>query len=91
MEPVGASSGRETGAGCTGGGGRAGDGALSGWMWDGRRGRALPSGAVQPGVDEGAPAPVWPVAKIGGRFLAPFLHGLVADGRLAPGPVGVPA
>jgi sulfide:quinone oxidoreductase len=69
----------------------AGDGSLSGWMWDGRRGRALPSGAVQPGVDEGAPAPVWPVAKIGGRFLAPFLHALVADGRLAPGPVGVPA
>lgn len=56
---------------------------LSGWMWDGRRGRALPP-------REGQVTPAWPVAKIGGRFLAPFLRGLVAE-TARTGPVGVPS
>jgi sulfide:quinone oxidoreductase len=56
---------------------------LSAWMWDGRRGRTLPSGRSQDAL-------AWPVAKIGGRFLAPFLRGLVAD-RIRSGPVGVPS
>jgi sulfide:quinone oxidoreductase len=64
---------------------------LSGFMWDGRHGRPLPDGEAQPAAGSGAPAPVWPVAKIGGRFLAPFLHGLVAGSRPGAGPVGVPA
>jgi sulfide:quinone oxidoreductase len=64
-------------------------GGLSGWMWDGRQGRWLASGDAEPSDPAGA-APVWPVAKIGGRFLAPFLHALVADGGAA-GPVGVPS
>lgn len=65
--------------------------ALSAWMWDGRRGRVLPSGA--PGPAEGAadPTPAWPVAKVGGRFLAPFLRDMVVDRRPAGGAVGVPA
>ena len=64
---------------------------LSGWLWDGRRGRSLPSGSPVPGVESGAPPPLWPVAKIGGRHLAPFLHGLVADHSRGGLPVGVPA
>ena len=60
---------------------------LRGWMWDGRRGRALPAGTADADPDE---APVWPVAKIGGRFLAPLLHAMVADERLT-GAVGVPS
>ena len=64
---------------------------LSGWLWDGRRGRSLPSGRPVPGVESGAPPPLWPVAKIGGRHLAPFLHGLVAAHSRGGEPVGVPA
>ncbi len=55
--------------------------SLSGWMWDGRRGRALPSGAQQPAEGAADPTPAWPVAKVGGRFLAPFLREMVVDGR----------
>lgn len=65
--------------------------SLSGWMWDGRRGRALPSGAQQPAEGAADPTPAWPVAKVGGRFLAPFLREMVVDGRPAGGIVGVPA
>ncbi len=65
--------------------------SLSGWMWDGRRGRALPSGAADPAEGAADPAPVWPVAKVGGRFLAPFLRDMVVDRRPDGGTVGVPA
>jgi sulfide:quinone oxidoreductase len=65
--------------------------SLTGWMWDGRRGRRLPSGAPDSDVERGDLPPVWPVAKIGGRFLAPFLQPLVAARTLARGPIGVPA
>lgn len=65
--------------------------ALAAWMWDGRRGRALPSGAPDPAEGAAEPAPSWPVAKVGGRFLAPFLRELVVDRRPAGGTVGVPA
>lgn len=59
---------------------------VAGWMWDGRRGRRLPSGAPD---DPTGAAPLWPVAKIGGRFLAPFVRSLVA-GTATAGVTGVP-
>ena len=65
--------------------------ALSGWMWDGRRGRELPSGAPHPVEGAADPTPTWPVAKVGGRFLAPLLRDMVADRRASGGTVGVPA
>jgi sulfide:quinone oxidoreductase len=55
---------------------------LSAWMWDGRRGRSLPEGDVDV-------TPAWPVAKIGGRFLAPFLRSLMGA-AVRTVPVGVP-
>ena len=51
----------------------------------------LPSGAQQPAEGAADPTPAWPVAKVGGRFLAPFLREMVVDGRPAGGIVGVPA
>ncbi len=65
--------------------------ALSAWMWDGRRGRVLPSGATEPAEGAADPTPAWPVAKVGGRFLAPFLRELLGARRRAGGAVGVPA
>jgi hypothetical protein len=59
-------------------------------MWDGRRGRALPSGDLQPAEGDADATPAWPVAKVGGRFLAPFLRDLLADRSPADGVVGVP-
>jgi sulfide:quinone oxidoreductase len=65
--------------------------SLSGWMWDGRRGRVLPSGVPSPQEGDADPTPAWPVAKVGGRFLAPFLREMVVDRRPAGGTVGVPS
>jgi sulfide:quinone oxidoreductase len=65
--------------------------ALSGWMCDARRGRSLPSGAPAPAEGDAEQAPTWPVAKVGGRFLAPFLRQMLADRLPAGGVAGVPA
>jgi sulfide:quinone oxidoreductase len=59
---------------------------LRGWVWDGRSGRflraELPGGRTEStGVAEDAPL-WWPVAKVAGRFLAPFLQGWPADAAL---------
>jgi sulfide:quinone oxidoreductase len=69
----------------------AGATSLSGWMWDGRRGQRLraDAGAADPG--QGPPVPAWPVAKVGGRFLAPFLRDLMRGTGRAGGIVGVPS
>ncbi len=58
---------------------------LSGWMWDGPEGQWLVAAGEDAPRDE---PPMWPIAKVGGRFLAPFLHALVASGG-ASGPVGI--
>ena len=59
---------------------------LRGGMWDGGRGtflRAeLAGGRTEsPGAAEETPL-WWPVAKVAGRYLAPFLHGWPADAAL---------
>jgi len=64
---------------------------LSAWMWDGRRGRVLPSGAPVPAEGDADPTPTWPVAKVGGRFLGPFLRQMLVDRIPAGGVAGVPA
>ncbi|MGD9696272.1 MAG: NAD(P)/FAD-dependent oxidoreductase [Thermoleophilia bacterium] len=53
---------------------------LRGWVWDGAGGRflrtALAGGRGESaGLDDGSPL-WWPVAKVAGRFLTPFLHDL---------------
>jgi sulfide:quinone oxidoreductase len=63
---------------------------LAAWMWDGRHGQALP-GAAGTGPGQGGSLPAWPVAKVGGRFLAPFLRDMMRGMGPAGGPVGVPS
>jgi sulfide:quinone oxidoreductase len=69
---------------------------LRGWVWDGRGGTFLRAD-LRGGHDESpgvaAPAPLWwPVAKVSGRFLAPFLQGWPGGTPTgAPPPLGVAA
>jgi sulfide:quinone oxidoreductase len=66
---------------------------LRGWIWDGHGGRFLRAELDgDPAADTGVAAETllwWPVAKVAGRFLAPFLHGWPADAALVdlPSPV----
>lgn len=65
---------------------------LRGWMWDGADGRFVRAD-LGPGGDENggalSPEPLWwPVAKVAGRFLAPFLEGLPGGGGLVDLPAG---
>jgi sulfide:quinone oxidoreductase len=68
---------------------------LRGWIWDGLGGRFLRAELVGGRTgDAGAAADTllwWPVAKVAGRFLAPFLHGWPADASLVdfPSPAGL--
>jgi sulfide:quinone oxidoreductase len=68
---------------------------LRGWIWNGRNGKFLRADlhggrTESPGVAEDTPL-WWPVAKVAGRFLAPFLQGWPADAALAdlPRPAAV--
>jgi sulfide:quinone oxidoreductase len=59
---------------------------LRGWVWDGDGGKFLradlPGGRTESvGVAEDTPL-WWPVAKVAGRFLAPFLQGWPAEATL---------
>jgi sulfide:quinone oxidoreductase len=61
--------------------------ALRGWVWDGGAGHFLRADLrggrdESPGVAGRSPL-WWPVAKVAGRFLAPFLQGLPPDVALA--------
>lgn len=60
---------------------------LRGWVWDGDGGKFLradlPGGRTESvGVAEDTPL-WWPVAKVSGRFLSPFLQGWPAETALA--------
>jgi sulfide:quinone oxidoreductase len=64
--------------------------ALRGWVWDGGAGHFLRAD-LRGGRDESSGvagrSPLWwPVAKVGGRFLAPFLQGLPPEPALADVP-----
>ena len=69
---------------------------LRGWMWDGAGGRFLRADLrgghdESPGTSDADPL-WWPVAKVAGRFIAPFLQGAPEGGLsdLEPGP-GAPS
>ena len=68
---------------------------LRGWLWDGHGGRFLRADLAGSRTgDAGAAADTllwWPVAKVAGRFLAPFLQGWPADASLVdlPSPAGL--
>ena len=69
---------------------------LRGWVWDGDGGKFLradlPGGRTESvGVAEDTPL-WWPVAKVAGRFLTPFLQGWPAATALAdlPSPAALP-
>ena len=57
----------------------------------GRPARALPSGIPVPAEGDADPAPTWPVAKVSGRFLGPFLREMLVDRVATGGVAGVPA
>lgn len=66
--------------------------SLRGWIWDGGAGHFLRAD-LRGGHDESggtvSSAPLWwPVAKVAGRFLTPFLQGLGSDVGLADLPAG---
>jgi sulfide:quinone oxidoreductase len=70
---------------------------LRGWVWDGDGGKFLradlPGGRTESaGVAQDTPL-WWPVAKVAGRFLTPFLQGWPADAALTdlPSPATLPA
>jgi sulfide:quinone oxidoreductase len=65
---------------------------LRGWVWDGDGGKFLRADlgggrTESPGVAEDSPL-WWPVAKVAGRFLGPFLQGWPADAVLVDRPSG---
>jgi sulfide:quinone oxidoreductase len=70
---------------------------LRGWVWDGDGGKFLradlPGGRAESvGVAEDTPM-WWPIAKVAGRFLTPFLQGWPAEAALTdlPSPAILPA
>lgn len=65
---------------------------LRGWIWDGGDGRFV-RGHLEEGHEESdgvlGPEPLWwPVAKVAGRFLTPFLEGLPGSAGLRDLPAG---